>query len=509
MKKTFLFLAALLVGMTALAAPKQQKSIVILYENDVHCGIDGYQVLAGLRDAVADTAFVAVVSSGDFVQGGTAGAISKGQYVADIMREVGYDAITLGNHEFDYPVAHTAKLLEHIGAPVTDANFYKIGAKKSVYPPFIVKKFGKTKVAFLGTTTPGTLYTEMAAFMDGDRQVYELCEKNYYEVMQRAINQARKKADFVVVLAHLGEDPDRTGINSHELVKHTKGIDIVLDGHTHSIIEHDSVRNAAGKLVPITETGTKFANIGHLLIRDGKISNQLIPRKSITLRNQRVKEVTDSIEQIMRELTQRVVCHSDVMLKILNEKGEQEVRLAETNLGDLVCDAYRIISGADISLANGGGIRTQKFAGDLTYGDIADILPYDNHLWIVEASGQRIIDLLRKNTSFIPVEDGSFPQVSGVRFTVHVADKTVSDVEVLNKTTGEYEPIDPNKNYTIATIDYCVTGGGFYDMLKDCKVLERGDVLYRDVFVQFLEKNLGGRISNDYLEPQGRIKIIQ
>ena len=101
MKKTFLFFAALLVGMTAFAAPKQQKSIVILYENDVHCGIDGYQILAGLRDAVADTAFVAVVSSGDFVQGGTAGAISKGQYVADIMREVGYDAITLGNHEFD------------------------------------------------------------------------------------------------------------------------------------------------------------------------------------------------------------------------------------------------------------------------------------------------------------------------------------------------------------------------------------------------------------------------
>lgn len=511
MKKTFLFFAAaLLVAMTTFAAPKPQKSIVILYENDVHCGIDGYQLLAGLRDAVSDTALVAVVSCGDFVQGGTAGAISKGEYVADIMREVGYTAITLGNHEFDYPVAHTSKLLKRIGAPITDANFYKIGAKKSVYAPFILKKFGKTKVAFVGTTTPGTLYTEMAAFMDGDKQVYELCEKNYYEVMQRAIDKARKKgAQYVVVLAHLGEDPDRTGINSHELVKHTTGIDIVLDGHTHSVIEHDSVANAAGKMVPITETGTKFANVGHLLIREGKITNHLIPRAELKASNARVKAVTDDVEARMREKTQRVVCHSDVMLKILNEKGEQEVRLAETNIGDLVCDAYRIISGADIALANGGGIRTQKFAGDLTYGDITDILPYDNHLWIVEASGQRIIDLLRKNTSFIPVEDGSFPQVSGVRFTVHVADKTVSDVEVLNKTTGQYEPIDPKQNYTIATIDYCVTGGGFYDMLKDCKVLERGDVLYRDIFVQFLEKNLGGRISNDYLEPQGRIKIIK
>ena len=125
----------------------------------------------------------------------------------------------------------------------------------------------------------------------------------------------------------------------------------------------------------------------------------------------------------------------------------------------------------------------------------------------MEATGQRIIDLLRKNTSFIPVEDGSFPQVSGIRFTVHTATRTVSDVEVLNKETGAYEPIDPARTYSIATIDYCVTGGGFYDMLKDCKVLYRGDVLYRDIFVRFLENNLGGRISNDYLEPQGRIRI--
>ena len=126
----------------------------------------------------------------------------------------------------------------------------------------------------------------------------------------------------------------------------------------------------------------------------------------------------------------------------------------------------------------------------------------------MEASGQRIIDLLQKNTSFIPVEDGSFPQVSGVRFTVHVADRTVSDVEILNH-EGQYEPIDPQRTYTISTLDYCVTGGGFYDMLKDCKVVYRGNELYRDVLVRYLEHNLGGHISNDYAEPQGRIRIIR
>jgi 2',3'-cyclic-nucleotide 2'-phosphodiesterase (5'-nucleotidase family) len=312
-----------------------------------------------------------------------------------------------------------------------------------------------------------------------------------------------------VVLSHLGEDPNATGVDSHELVRRTTGIDILFDGHTHSVIPHDTVLNACGKPVVVSETGTKFKHIGKVLIRDGKMTNELIPVQTLSERSVSVQAVTDSIEILMREQTQRVVCHSDVRLRILNDKGGQEVRLAETNTGDLICDAYRIISGADIALANGGGIRAEKIAGDLTYGDITDMLPYDNHLWVVEATGATITELLRMNTSFIPVEDGSFPQVSGVRFTVHTADKTVSNVEVLNKKSGQYEPIDPEKTYTVATIDYCVTGGGFREMLKNCKVIERGEVLYRDVFVQFLEKNLGGRISNDYANPQGRITIIQ
>lgn len=506
MKKS-IFLLLLMVGSLAWAAPK--KSIVILYENDVHCAIGGYQTLAGLRDAIADTAYVAVVSSGDFVQGGAAGALSRGKYVADVMRTVGYDAIALGNHEFDYPVAHTASLLQYIGAPVVCANLYDTRTKEPVYQPFVIKRFGRTKIAFIGATTPGTFYTETGAFMDGDEQIYDLHESDFFDLMQRTVNQARKKgANYVIVLGHLGEDPDRSGVNSHLLAQRTTGIDLIFDGHTHSVVPHDTVLNAAGKPVVISETGTQFANIGKLLIRNGRISHELLPCSGISQCNPHVQATADSILTLMQKRTKQVVCHSDVLLRVHNDQGEQEVRLAETNLGDLVTDAYRIISGADISLANGGGIRTDKKAGDLTYGDITDILPYDNNLWIVEASGQRIIDLLQKNTSFIPVEDGSFPQVSGLRFIVHKASRTVSDVEVLDRQTGTYRPIDPEHIYTIATIDYCVTGGGFYSMLKDCHVLQRGDVLYRDVLVQFLQENLHGQITDSYALPQGRITIV-
>ena len=490
-------------------APKRQ-SIVILYENDVHCGIEGYQKLAGLRDAISDTAYVAVVSSGDFVQGGTAGAISRGQYVADIMRTVNYDAITLGNHEFDYPVTHVAGLLEHIGAPVVCANFYAMDATQPVYAPYIIKKYGKTKIAFVGAATPTAMLTETSAFFVDNKQAYHLCEPNCYAVLQDAVNKARKQgAKYVVVLSHLGEDPNQTNVESHGLAANTTGIDVILDGHTHSVIPHDTVLNAAGRPVIITETGTKFLNIGKLLIKDGRLTTELLPTKDITVVNERVKAATDSVQQLMREQTQRIVCHSDVRLRILDEKGKQLVRMGETNLGDLVCDAYRLYTGADIALANGGGIRSEKHAGDLTYGDITDILPYDNNLWVVEVTGATIYELLRKNCSFLPVEDGSFPQVSGLRFTARVADHTVYDIEVLNKATNTYEPLDMNKTYTVATIDYCVTGGGFYDVLKNAKVVQRFDILYRDVFVDFLEHNLGGRISNDYLEPQGRIKIIE
>ena len=501
-------MAALMLLCSVVVSAKKKQSIVILYENDVHCAIEGYQVLAGLRDAVADTAYVAVVSSGDFVQGGTAGAISRGQYVADIMRTVGYDAITLGNHEFDFPVKHTKELLAHIGAPVVCTNLYETETNRKVFAPYIIKKFGKTKIAFIGAATPGTFYTETGAFFEGDKQIYDLREKDFNEVMQRTVDQARKEgARYVVVLSHLGEDPDRSGVNSHEMIKHTTGIDIVLDGHTHSVVAHDTLLNAAGKPVVITETGSKFENIGKLVIRKGKMHNELLPVKDLAVRSERVQATTDSVLLLMQEQTRRIVCHSDVSLQFENAKGTWILRTEDTNTGNLICDAFRVTTGADIALANGGCVRRGQTAGDWTYGDIAAMLPYDNHLWVVEASGATIVELLRRSTQLLPEEDGSFPQVSGLRYTAHVADHSISDVEVLNRKTGAYEPIDLNRNYTVSTIDYCVSGGGFYDALKNCKVVERGDMLYRDVFVEFVEKNLGGHIGQDYSEPQGRIRI--
>lgn len=488
-----------------------ERSIVILYDNDVHCGIEGYARMAGLRDAVRDTAWCALVSSGDYLQGGTAGAISKGQYIADIMRNMNYDAATLGNHEFDYSVPRMMELIASAKLPVTCANLYNTASGKRVFPSYIMKTYGNRKVAFIGATTTGTLYTESYAFYDENGgQMYDLSEKDVYKHIQKAADDARADgADYVIVLAHLGETPNTLNCDSHGLVAATRGIDAVLDGHTHSVIECAYVENLDGKKIPVTQTGTKFQHVGKLLIDNkGNFTPHLIPLSEIKQENSTVKATTDSIVAEMSVLTDRPVCHSDYPLRILNEEGKQLVRMAETNAGDLVTDAYRALSKADIAITNGGGIRTELPAGDLKYGDIVSLLPYDNYLCVVEISGAELLDLLEACCKDTPVENGNFPQSSGMSFTINTkASPRVSDLKVLDGATGEYLPVIADKKYSLATIDYCITGGGLEAKLRNAKMLKENICRYNDALVTYVTEILGGKIPERYAEPQGRITI--
>lgn len=496
---------------TTVVKKTQDKSIVILYENDVHCGIDGYAKLAGLRDAIADTAYVAVVSSGDYLQGGTAGAISKGKYIVDIMKSVGYDAVTLGNHEFDYKTPRMIELLNYLAAPVVNVNLKDSQTGNFVFMPYVMKKYGTKKVAFVGVTTPTTRYTEEYAFFDNDgKQLYELCEKNVYELVQNAVNSARSHgANYVIVLSHLGEDDNDLHVESHGLIANTMGIDVVLDGHTHSVIPHEYVTDKGGRKVLISQTGTKLNNIGKLYIsKDGvTISNELVPTANIK-ESPIVKHTTDSIKALSENFTSRHVGTSDYKLRILDDKGNQQVRLAETNAGDLVADAFRIVIGSQIGMTNGGGIRTEVNAGELKMGNIIDLLPYDNYLYEVEVEGSTIAQLLTKCIQGLPHENGDFPQVSGLKFDIDAKAHQVSNIKVLNTKTNEYEPIKMNSLYTIATTDYCITGGGMGGILKDSKVTKSSVMIYSEALVEYISNNLNGHVGKEYAAPQGRINFI-
>lgn len=490
----------------------QQKSIVVLYENDVHCGIEGYAKIAGLRDAIAasDTAFAAVVSSGDFLSGGLPGANSQGKAIVSIMRNVGYDAITLGNHEFDYGTPWMEELLKNINTTVVCANFFHSGATEPVYAPYIIRQYGKKRVAFVGVCTPETMQSEAYSFYDKDgKLLYDLRTEQVYSLVQQAVDNARAEgADFVVVLSHLGEAVNETGITSHGLVAATTGIDVVLDGHTHSAIVHDYVKNKEGKDIIVTQSGTNFMNVGKLVIsKEGIISTELIPIKNIEYVNTIVAASTDSVNNLLNEVKSRILATSDYDLQINDENGKRIVRSAETNLGDLITDAFRITLEADIGLQNGGGIRSSIKAGNISYGDVFNALPFSNTVSKIEATGEKIIKMLQACIAKAPEEDGNFPQVSGITFTVHTISHTISDVKVFDADTGDFIPIDPQKNYTIGVGEYFNTGG-YYDTLKDCKVLMDNGQLDRDLVASYLELVLKRTTGSAYAHSQGRIKMV-
>ena len=488
------------------------KSIVILYENDVHCSIDGYTRLAGLRDAIAasDTAWTATVSSGDYLQGGNAGALSRGQYIVDVMKAVGYDAITLGNHEFDYGADRMLELVPQIGAPVVCANLFEYGSYAPRFASYTIREYGSRHVAYVGVTTPESMIGESYSFFDNEgNQLYDLRTDDVCALVQAAVNEARSKgADYVVVLAHLGEEQPALGITSHQLIAATRGIDVVLDGHSHSVIPCDEVPNLDGTLVPVTQTGTQFAHVGKLVIsKDGRISTTLIPVEEIPYESTSVSAAIDKVHQELDQVTARKIAYSDFDLIMRDADGNRLIRRGETNLADILTDAVRDALDAQIGLFNGGGFRNGISAGDITYGDIANAQPFDDHLSKFEATGAQILSMLERCTSNLPSEEGQFPQVSGLRYTIHQLSDTVTDVAVFDEASGKWIPLDRTASYTIASSDYYARGG-FYDTLKDCKQLFYSTGLVRDALADYLETTLGGIVPERYAQPQGRITVI-
>ena len=496
------------------AVTQQQKSIVVLFDNDVHCAIDGYARVSGLRNAIAasDTAAVALVSCGDFLQGAQAGSLSKGQYVVDILREMNYDAIGLGNHEFDYGVPRMRELLDQLPSPVVCANFFESGSPIPFYTPYIIRQYGGRRIAFIGACTGETMRAEAYSFYDENgHQLYDMKPMEVSRIVQQAVDEVRRKGvDYVVLISHLGEEPVMNTVNSHELVARTRGIDVVLDGHSHSVIPHSEAPNLDGRMIPVAQTGTQLANIGKLLISpEGRITTELIPLKSIEYRNARVAAVTDSVKALMAKVTQRVICRSDFDLSIYEADGKtRRVRRNETNIGDLVADAFRSVMKTDIGLQNGGGVRTSIPKGEITYGRVVDVMPFDNTMISLEATGAQIVTML-ETCATKDDEDGSFPQVSGLKFTVRnsAAGRTVSDVLVLDAATGQYQPIDPDRRYSIATTDYAIKGA-FYDTLKSCRVLATTSLGYCDCVVQYLDTFRGGAIPARYAKSQGRVTFL-
>ena len=503
--------------------------IVILYTNDVHCGVDdnlGYAGLATVKNALeAQGKHVVLVDNGDAVQGDTIGTLSNGEYIIDIMNEIGYDVATPGNHEFDYGMDQFFALTEQANFPYVSANFVDNDGN-TVLDPYVIKDVAGVKIAFVGISTPKTITTSTPKYFQDDNGNYiyafqqdETGEK-LYAAVQAAVDAARAEgAQFVIALAHLGIEEDCSPWTSSEVIVNTTGIDAVLDGHSHSLIQGEKVKNKDGAEVLLSSTETKLAYIGCLTIKDdGSMSTTLISDNGM-------KDFIGGIQEEFEELVNTVVASTDVDLIIKDPaSGERIVRVSETNLGDLCADAYRAMSGADVSIVNGGGVRADIPAGDITYGQIIAVHPFGNEMCVVECTGQEILDALELGCSKLPAESGGFLHVPGMTYTVDLnVESTVKldengmfvsvegDRRVKDVTIGG-EPLDPDKTYTLASHNYKLKNcGDGYSMFADNVFLQDSVMIDNQVLINYIVDVLGGTVGEEYADPygQGRITIIE
>lgn len=538
------------LALPAAAAEETADGIVVLYTNDIHCTSDDgmtYAAIAGYKAQMEQTYgadSVTLVDNGDAIQGGVLGSMSNGSWIVDIMNQVGYDLAIPGNHEFDFKVDTfldivnnqakytylSCNFLNADGTPVLDA--YKMVT------------YGDTDVAYVGISTPETLSKSAPAYFQNaaGEYIYSFCQgengKELYDQVQTTVDAARKAgADYVVALAHLGEDAQSSPWMSTEVIAHTTGIDVVLDGHSHTVEPSKTVKNAAGEDVLLSQTGTKGESVGKLVIApDGTMTTELVALADVDTTSQAYTDAKTFIEGIQNEYKAKadeVVATSSVDLTVNDPTtGERAVRSAETNLGDLCADAYRTMLGADIAFVNGGGVRANIAAGDITYGDIIEVHPFGNLACLVEVSGQQILDALELGSMQVGVsESGGFLQVSGLKYTIDTSipttvelddagnfvkvagDRRVKDVQVQDSETGTYTAIDPKATYTLASHNYMLKDGGDgYTMFgaNNVTILKDEVMVDNEVLINYIKDELGGVVGEQYANPRGdgRITVL-
>lgn len=545
MKKLIALLLAvcMVLGLmtTVFAADEKSNDIVILHTDDAHCGVNdnlGYAGVAAYKAEMQKTHnYVALVDCGDAIQGESIGTLSAGAYLVDIMNEVGYDFATFGNHEFDYKLPQLAKLTKQAKYQYLACNFKYIGKGTSDlnYKPYEIVTYGDKKVAFIGIVTPESFTKSTPAYFQDEsgNYIYSFSEDEtgtaLYETVQKTVDEARAAgADYVIAMGHLGNEGITDRWTSKAVIANTTGIDAVLDGHDH-VAGVQKVANKDGKQIVLTEPGTKFENLGKLTIKtDGTITAELISPKEFTEKDAGITAYITKLTDTFKEYVSKVVAKSSIALPDKDENGNRLVRNHETALGDLCADAFRVMMDADIGIMNGGGIRKPIKAGDITLDNILSVFPWGNLPCKMEVTGQTVLDMLEMGAINYPEESGGFLSVSGLKYTImagvpssiELTDKgefskvagkyRVTNVQVLNKKTNEYEPLDLNKTYTLGGIDYTILycGDGF-TMFNDSKVLKAGDASYTDaqMVVDYIENKLGGTIGEEYAKPQGRISV--
>lgn len=493
---------------------------VILHTNDVHGAVNGYACIAALKaDYEAKGAEVILVDAGDFSQGTTYVSVTKGADAVTMMNAAGYDVVTLGNHEFDYGYAQLkenmskakfkvvcADVFNENGTPIFDAN-YTYTTKSGV------------KVGFFGMETPETQTKANPALIKG------LTFATDDAFTKAAADQvaALKDADVVICLAHLGIDAESAPYRSTDLYAAVKGIDFIIDGHSHTVM----TKGEKGE--PIQSTGTAFANIGVIVIDNAtkKIeSNSLFEVKEDTAKDETVSAAAKTIVDRVDAEYDVVFAKSEVTLN--GAKAPNGNRDSETNNGDLITDAmiWKVMQNKEgltvdadhvVAITNGGGIRAAIKPGDVTKKDINTVLPYGNTVAVIYVTGAELLEALEASTYSLPI--GGFPQVAGINFTLYTGKaydkndatypnstyygpKSINRV-VINSINGKEFKADDT--YAVVTNNFVASGGDSYYAFAAASAQFDTGIPLDEAVMEYVTKELKGVIGTQYAAPQGRI----
>jgi len=528
--------------------------IVILHTNDVHsrvqAGIDnslGYAaVVAAKKYYKSLGADVLLVDAGDTFHGLPIANLSKGANIAELMNDVGYNAMAPGNHDFNYGYEQLATLDQIVNFPILSANFVDSSTDEAVFKTTETFEIGteKIKIAFIGITTPETATKASPLNTIGHNFSQEKIDK----VIQAQIDAVKDDVDFVIGLGHLGVDQESAAaqLRSTDIIKKISGLNVMIDAHSHTTLATligagmAVAKDKTDKKVKITSAGNYLQHIGALII--SKTTKSVKAAYADTTQSTPDEVIADKIAAIMKDLKpglNKILANTQVPLDGNRNPG---VRVHETNLGDLAADAIRYISGADVALTNGGGIRVSlpmdhvsatvekggvtvenpdyiagAVGGDITYGDLNAVFPFGNLVVTTNVLGSDIVAALEHGTKTVtglretdPAKlndngpSGGFPQVSGITFTVDVSktENRVQDVKINGV------PVDLAKKYVLATNDFTKIGGDGYVMLNKNPVLGYYGAL-DEALISYVTNELGGVIdaSSIYADKSGDGRI--
>ncbi len=554
MKRIGKFLFLLLTSACLLVAPvlaqeaETPEEVVILYTNDIHTYITEdltYSTVAAYKDTFENAL---LLDAGDAIQGTAYGSMDQGETITALMNAAGYDLATLGNHEFDYGMDGAMAAIERAAFPYVSCNFYheENGVKgDNVLESYRIFDMNGVKVAVIGITTPESFTKSTPAYFQDENgnYIYGIAGgtdgSELYAAVQAAIDEAAPQADYVIALGHLGVDESSRPWTSREVIANTTGLDAFIDGHSHTTIASETVTDKGGNGVLLTQTGSYLGAVGKLTISaDGTITSELLTAEDLSgiTPDAEVKALEDAwVAEIDAQLGQVIGSTADV-LDNYTADGERLVRKQETNTGDFVTDAlYYLFDNmgmdVDVAIMNGGGIRNTAVTGDISYLTCKQIHTFGNVACLITVSGQQILDALEWGAKDVTVdgavENGGFLQVSGLKYTIDATipstvqqddkgvwtggptgDYRVTDVQVLNKETGAYEPLDLTGSYNLAGYNYTLRdlGDGFAMFDGAVNVL---DYVMEDYMV------LAGYVSSfqdgvvtGYAETQDRISIV-